>query len=220
MLAWLLSLFLNLFIYFCVANHLESQLLAEHIHHLATGAILQPWCCCLLTPQAQHSLTEPVLQLHHCPTTLRNAGQKLILLLHSQSTYISDADRLHSGRGLKYWKASRLLGSVYPTSNKYPQNFSSSGTASSYISATYPFFARSVLRVFSYLNVYLPAHWKMWNFRKLVSKQHQQVNSELALKRWLICRVTTRSDHWPAKKPHISFLFLTIPRILWDWTGI
>lgn len=102
-----------------------------------------------------------------------------------------------------------------------PQNFSSSGTASSYISAPNPFFARSIHRLFSYLCVYLPAHWKMQDFRKLVSKQHQQVNSEPALKRGLICRVTTQSGHWPAKKTsHISFLSFSIPTILWDWTGI
>lgn len=85
---------------------------------------------------------------------------------------------------------------------KVPQNFSSSGIASSYISAPYPYFARSVHRLTSCLSFICQHRWKMWNFRKLVSKQHQQANSDLASKRRLICRVTTRSDHWPAKKPY------------------
>lgn len=126
-------------------------------------------------------------------------------------------------RRLKYWKAPRLLGSVYPTSNKNPK-ISAHQELHHHTLVHPPPALPEVLTDLSVTFVLICQHTekKMWDFKQLVSKQHQQMNSELGLKRWLICRVKARSDHWPGKKKisHISFLFLTIPRIPWDWTGI
>lgn len=178
---------------------MESQLLAEHMHPLATGAILQFWC--LLTPQAWHSLWEGACpSLHQSPAAL-SAEQTLILLcIPSVHIFLMETVFIQEKETqiLKSTKAIRICISHI---KQEPQNFSSSGITSSYISAPSPFFARSAHRLISYLCAYLQhTEKKMWDFKQLVSKQHQQMNSELALKRWLICRVKARSDHWPAKK--------------------
>lgn len=146
------------FFFFYVANHLENQLLAEHMHPLATGAILQLWC--LLTPQAWHSLWEGACpSLHQSPAAL-SAEQTLILLcIPSVHIFLMETVFIQEKETqiLKSTKAIRICISHI---KQEPQNFSSSGITSSYISAPSPFFARSAHRLISYLCAYLPAHWK------------------------------------------------------------